>query len=349
MDLNSISRIWRIAAAFSVAALAACSSSTVDEPDEEQMPLTFKVSASDSRAMATKTTFETDGCAFNVWGLFYNPFGGTGVFPIFDARTVTLNSGVWSYKNEEYWMPGFTYEFRALYPATLPDGATVAYTTGTGANSHISVSNFTARGTDLMSASDQRIVLADGSTQPAVDLKFRHLLSRVTFKGRSDDRYLGADGKPDATARKIKVTSFKVSGIADIGTWDGTNFAADGSNLGGWTRGEQTATYTAPIDAAGLELGNDPVDIFGSNDVILAIPQAFTALKIEITYVFTEGTQGEQHATSTLAGTWLPGKSYSYNFALNTHIFFDIPVVEDWTTAPVNNPDLNIDLPRNNP
>lgn len=346
MDLNSISRIWRaVAVTVCVAALAACSSSTVDEPDGGRLPLTFKVSAAESRAAATKSTFEAEGCAFNVWGLFYNPSDGTGTFPVFDARTVTLSSGIWSYDNEEYWMPGFTYEFRALYPAVLPEGATVVYTSGSGANSHLAVNDFTARGTDLMSASDRRMVLADGSTQPAVDLKFRHLLSRVTFKGRSDDRYLGSDGKPDADARKVKVKSFKITGISDSGSWDGTAFSADGSSLGGWTHGVQTAVYAATIDAEGLLLGNAPVDIFG-DEVILAIPQSFTAMKIEIVYEFTEGSLGEQTATSTLAGTWLPGKSYSYNFALNTHIFFDIPMVEDWVTAPVNNNDLNIDLPR---
>lgn len=300
----------------------------------------FGVKVSDSRAPVTNSDFLKENSVFAVFGSYVNTATPGARTIEFDGTEVTYKSGVWTYDDARYWFPGHTYDFTAVYPATL--NASVDDASG-----KVKVVDFKADGTDVLAATHHRDCVAGAQDKVAFD--FRHLLSRVTFKGRSDDRYLGADGKPDANARKIKVLSFKVSGISDTGTWDGTNFAADGSNLGGWTRGEQTATYTAPIDANGLELGNDPVDIFGSNDVILAIPQAFTALKVDITYVFTEGTQGEQTATSTLSGTWLPGKSYSYNFALNTHIFFDIPVVEDWTTAPVNNPDLNIDLPRNNP
>lgn len=327
--------------------LAGCSSAAVEEPDmpHGDMPVTFSAAAAQSRAGATAATFTTPGAAFRVWGVFYDPTKD-GAVMVFDGRQVTRGEDAWSYDGEEYWMRGFTYDFRALYPAGLTNAAQASYNVGSGANSSLCVEGFVADGTDLMAASDRRMVLSGNtSPQPVVDLKFRHLLSRVNFVGKTDDRYLGADGKPDSDVRTLRILGFKISGVANKGNWSGATFRADGSALGEWTPMESAGEYVADIPASGIALGNTPTPLFSESNLILAIPQSFTDLLVEIDYEYTTGSLGRQHATARLSGTWLPGKSYSYSFSINTHIFFDTPAVDDWLSAPINSSDFDITLP----
>ncbi|MDE6461132.1 MAG: fimbrillin family protein, partial [Paramuribaculum sp.] len=173
-------------------------------------------------------------------------------------------------------------------------------------------------------------------------LKFRHILSRVTFSAKTDDRYLGSDGNP---VRRLRIIGFKLNGIARHGNWEGDAYGKDGSTLGAWTVTGQSDSYTAVIPDDGIAIGNTPVRLFDGDNVILAIPQAFEAAQAEIEYSYTDEPTVVHTAVAELSGTWLPGKSYSYSFTINAHIFFDTPKVDDWVSAPVNGPDLDIKLP----
>ncbi len=335
-----------LAVALPLAALGGCSSADEDlSPADEKLPVVFSAAAATGRAPVSNEGFTAEGSAFRVWGVFYDPTKA-GVVQVFDGREVTRTGDAWTYDSEEYWMRGFTYDFCAVYPSQVAEKA--EFTPADGANCTVTLADFTADGTDLMVASDRRMILSqDNSDAPApVALKFRHILSRINFNGRTDDRYLGADGKPDDQARVLRILSFKVSGFSDKGSWNGEGFKADGSSLGEWTAAAGAdAEYAAKIPEGGLELGNAPTPIFGDNDVILAIPQSVSDLVVDIEYEYTRGSLGVQHATAHLSGTWLPGKSYSYSFSINTHLFFDVPAVDDWLSAPINNGDFNIILP----
>lgn len=327
-------------------AVGGCSSTHVDEPDpvNKKNPVTFKAVSADSRAAASNAVFEKPGTAFRVWGVFYDPTKA-GVVQVFDGREVTRTEDGWTYDKEEYWMPGFTYDFRALYPADLADGSSAHFNVGNGATSSLSVTGFVADGTDLMAASDRKMVLSDEEVPAFVDLKFRHLLCRVNFFGKTDDRYLGADGKPDDGLRGINILSLKVSGIADRGNWNGASYKADGFSYGEWEAVGAAGEYVAVIPEGGIALGNTPTGFFSGDNAILAIPQTFTELLVDIDYEYTRGDLGVQHAVARISGAWLPGKSYSYSFSINTHIFFDTPTVDDWISAPINNGDFDIILP----
>ena len=348
--MEKIHKAWlRAAATLMVAAAAgACSSGSADEPEAPEeavgLPVRFSAAPADasSRAPMTATAFAADGTAFAVWGVYRSSDGKT--FPLFDATEVKRTAGEWVYSGERLWYPTFTYDFRALYPASGVDASFTAE------GNTLSVKDFDAtKGIDLMAAAHTRTVNPLSVTvnrpepQPAVDLGFRHLLSRVTIAGRSDDRYLGSDGTPDGSQRNIVVTSFKISGLATTGSWNGATFAADGSTTGTWTPGAQTATLAADC-GTGIPLGNEPTDLFAGDKVIMAIPQSVSGLKVEIVYHYTDGSDGDHTAVTTLNCDWKPGKSYRYNFAVNTHIFFDVPTVEDWTRAPVNDSHMNIDV-----
>lgn len=153
--------------------LGACSSS--DEPAADpSVPVDFSVQT-ETRAAVTGTTLP-DGSLFKVWG----GYDGNNVF---DGREVTKTASGCTYTGTEYWVPGKTYNFHAVYPAELPAGATLTVA-GDGT---VSVSNFDCSATgdaavDLMTASAPNIE-ADKiiDSQNPVELTFSHLLSHISF------------------------------------------------------------------------------------------------------------------------------------------------------------------------
>lgn len=278
---------------------------------------------------------------YAVWGHFIPEAGGQATL-LFDKEPILYKEETdkWDYTTDErYWMPGNTYHFHALYPKD-PASGTVSYSQT--ASGTLTINEFNASQptdgtemTDLLYASNTGIHVSTQADSPAsVALSFRHLLARVKFLGYTSDRYLGADGKPDGSVRKLKIKSFEVTGIAATGQWNGSK----------WTTGEPTAIYKAAIGTDGILLGNEPTNMFGDEGALLLIPQSFTNLKVTITYEYTEGSLGTLTATSSLQGTWESGKSYSYRFSINSEIFFDTPQVDDWSEMPIHDNDLNIDV-----
>ncbi|MDE6264419.1 MAG: fimbrillin family protein [Paramuribaculum sp.] len=329
-------KIWSLA--FTVAAsgllIGSCSGSE-DEPtvpEETGTPMTFNAVESESRAAVSAAGFNATGTEIKVWGVYYNP-EKPGYFNLFDGTTVKREETGWTYSPQRYWMPGYTYDFRALYPANLSASAKVEYVKGNGATSHIKIDGFTADGTDLMVASERRIALADNDKSlAAVDLRFRHILSRVTFIAKTDD------------TEPFKILGFRIKNVAASGNWDGSTYKADGSDYGKWTPGESNGSYTAAIPSGGLSVGNTPVRLFDGDNIILAVPQPFESLAIEIEYSYPDDARIHS-AAAQLSGTWLPGKSYSYSFTINPQILFEAPVVDDWSSESVNSPDFDVKLP----
>lgn len=323
-----------IAAAASGLMIGSCSGSG-DEPavpEETGTPMTFNAVESESRAAVSSAGFNATGTEIKVWGVYYNP-EKSGYFDLFDGITVKREEAGWTYSPQRYWLTGYTYDFRAMHPANLSASAKVEYVKGNGATSHIKVDNFSADGTDLMVASERRIALAgNDKSRAAVDLRFRHILSRVTFIAKTDD------------TEPFKILGFRIKNVAASGNWDGSTYKADGSDYGKWTPGEPNGSYTASIPSGGLPVGNTPVRLFDGDNIILAVPQSFESLAIEIEYSYPDDARIHS-AVAQLSGTWLPGKSYSYSFTINPQILFEAPVVDDWSSESVNSPDFDVKLP----
>lgn len=300
-------------------------------PEETGAPMTFNAVESESRAAVSSAVFNSNGSKIILWGVYYDP-EQTGYFDLFDGITVTRTDDKWEYSPQRYWLPGYTYDFRALYPANPGETAKTEYVKGNGATSHIRITGFSADGTDLMVASERRMAPAgNGTSSAAVDLRFRHILSRVTFIAKTDD------------TEPFNILSFTIKNIAASGNWDGSTYKPDGSDYGKWAPGEPNGSYTALIPSGGLSVGNDPVRLFDGDNIILAVPQSFESLAVEIEYSYPNNPQIHS-AVAKLSGTWLPGKSYSYSFTINPQILFDTPVVDDWSSESVNSPDFDVNL-----
>ena len=327
------------AATLALTGLAGCGSQG-DEPDSEPgSPLCFSASVGDeSRAPVAASDFSAAGSAFRVWATLHSVDNGSDVTTVFDGTEVTSDGkGVWSYDGVQYWFPMQTYNFRAIWPASA-EGVTFA--PAAGENASLAVKDFDVRsGIDLMAASDRREIAKAGE-EAAVALKFRHLLTRVSFRGRSDESLLGR-------GRRVILLSAAIYGVAVTGTWTGS----DGK--GAWTPGSPAGSAEVPVYKVefpdGLELSTEGTDIFTGKDVIMAIPQVVPSeARIVIECRYNVGgahtfTFEAAFSTADAKTEWKAGSSLRYPFTVASGVFFSTPDVADWVEIPVDSPDFKIE------
>lgn len=280
--------------------LGACSSS--DEPAADpSVPVGFSVQT-ETRAAVTGTTLP-DGSLFKVWG----GYDGNNVF---DGREVTKTASGCTYTGTEYWVPGKTYNFHAVYPAELPAGATLTVA-GDGT---VSVSNFDCSATgdaavDLMTASAPDIE-ADKiiASQNPVELTFSHLLSHISFV--FDNQLTGYVAEVTDISFSIQVKGNYIS--TEASPW--TNLSPGAITL-----------YPA---AAPLKVANgSPV----TSDPALVIPQGNTGVNVTFTVTIREIIDEDTGSTMTVVkrftsplattdGEWKMGQRYEYKATLTDEL-----------------------------
>lgn len=281
--------------------LGACSSS--DEPAADpSVPVGFSVQT-ETRAAVTGTTLP-DGSLFKVWG----GYDGNNVF---DGREVTKTASGCTYTGTEYWVPGKTYNFHAVYPAELPARATLAVAD----DGTVSVSSFDCSATgdaavDLMTASAPNIE-ADKiiDSQNPVELTFSHLLSHISFV---------FDNQLTGYAAEVTDISFSIQVKG--------NYISTGASP--WTNLNRGAITLYPA-AAPLTVANKSSV---TSDPALVIPQSNTGVNVTFTVTIREiidETTGSttmtvvKRFTSPLAttdGEWKMGQRYEYKATLTDEL-----------------------------
>lgn len=306
--------------------LGACSSS--DEPAADpSVPVGFSVQT-ETRAAVTGTTLP-DGSLFKVWG----GYDGNNVF---DGREVTKTASGCTYTGMEYWVPGKTYNFHAVYPAELPAGATLTVA-GDGT---VSVSNFDCSATgdaavDLMTASAPDDIKADEiiASQNPVGLTFSHLLSHISFV---------FDNQLTGYAAEVADISFSIQVKGD--------YSSTGASP--WTNLNPGAITLYPA-AAPLKVANK---LSVTSDPALVIPQSNTGVNVTFTVtireIIDEATGSTtmtvvKRFTSPLAttdGEWKMGQRYEYKATLTdelmemdglTQITLNVTIT-DWSVEDAN-------------
>lgn len=279
--------------------LGACSSS--DEPAADpSVPVGFSVQT-ETRAAVTGTTLP-DGSLFKVWG----GYDGNNVF---DGREVTKTASGCTYTGTEYWVPGKTYNFHAVYPAELPAGATLTVA-GDGT---VSVSNFDCSTTgdeavDLMTASAPDIEADEIiARQNPVELTFSHLLSHISFV---------FDNQLTGYAAEVADISFSIQVKGDYSSTEPSPW----TNL---TLGAITLYPAADPEAAPLKVANERSV---TSDPALVIPQGNRGVNVTFTVTIREiiDEAGStmtvvKRFTSPLAttdGEWKMGQRYEYKATL---------------------------------
>lgn len=276
--------------------LGACSSS--DEPAADpSVPVGFSVQT-ETRAAVTGTTLPNDSL-FKVWG----GYNGNNVF---DGREVKKTASGCTYTGTEYWVPGKTYNFHAVYPAELPAEATLTVAD----DGTVSVSNFDCSATgdaavDLMTASAPNIEADEIiARQNPVKLTFSHLLSHISFV--FDNQLTGYAAEVTDISFSIKVKGNYIS--TEASPWTNLNL-------------EAITLYPA---AAPLKVANK---LSVTSDPALVIPQSNTGVNVTFTVtireIIDEATGSTmtvvKRFTSSLAttdGEWEMGQRYEYKATL---------------------------------
>ena len=100
---------------------AACTDELNDRPADTGRAIAF-TPAAETRA-AVEGSALPSGSSFSVWGWY-----GTGNKinkNVFDNITVTESDGTWGYTGgTQYWIPGMTYNFYGVYPASVTASVT---------------------------------------------------------------------------------------------------------------------------------------------------------------------------------------------------------------------------------
>ena len=280
--------------------LGACSSS--DEPAADpSVPVGFSVQT-ETRAAVTGTTLP-DGSLFKVWG----GYNGNNVF---DGREVTKTASGCTYTGTEYWVPGKTYNFHAVYPAELPAEATLTVA-GDGT---VSVSNFDCSATgdaavDLMTASAPDIKADEiiASQNPVVELTFSHLLSHISFVFENQ---LGYEAEVTDISFSIQVKG-NYNSSTEPSPWT--------TNL---TPRAITLYPAADPEAAPLTVANGSSV---TSDPALVIPQSNRGVDVTFTVTIREIINEASTMTvvkrftsplATTDGKWKMGQRYEYKATL---------------------------------
>lgn len=281
--------------------LGACSSS--DEPAADpSVPVGFSVQT-ETRAAVTGNTLP-DGSLFKVWG----GYDGNNVF---DGRKVTKTASGCTYTGTEYWVPGKTYNFHAVYPAELPAEATLTVAD----DGTVSVSNFDCSDTgneavDLMTASAPDIKADEiiASQNPVVELTFSHLLSHISFVFENQLGY----------AAEVTDISFS---ILVKGNYNSSTEPSPWTTL---NLGAITLYPAADPAAAPLKVANRSSV---TSDPALVIPQGNTRVNVNFTVTIREIIDEDTGSTMTVVkcftsplattdGEWKMGQRYEYKATL---------------------------------
>ncbi len=240
---------------------AACTDELNDHPADTGRPIAFTPVA-ETRA-AVEGSALPSGSSFSVWGWY-----GTGNEinkNVFDGNTVTESGGTWGYTGgTQYWIPGMTYNFYGVYPASV-----TASVTNDGT---IEVNNFDcSNAVDLMTATHTRTY--DGTNADAVNMKFKHELARVKVSVESNG----------VTVDELKVYGVGYKGNFNSGTpkWTVTETAAEESTpLSGTTGLDMLLLPSATLDGAKLKVtyhyGSD-TSATRTDEASLAIEGGWTA------------------------------------------------------------------------
>lgn len=277
---------------------ASCTDTLGGDPDTDARAITF-TPAAETRAAVEGGTLPAD---FLVWG-------GYSTTLLFEGETVHPNG---SYENgTRYWVPG-TYNFYAVYPATIEET--------TFSNGSLTVENFDCSATgndavDLMTAIPPSITYEAGNEPQPVAMEFQHELAKVSIVIHA--RYA------DVTLQEATLYGIVIQGNMEL-TTDGVQ----------WTLGKETELTDKPFqylpnDGHVINMGKE-INLW---DYLLLIPQSISNLKLKLRYIDSSGNESNSEIslqTPTIT-QWTAGQSYRYTLSIEPDgILFENLTSDEW-------------------
>ena len=282
-------------AAMLVAGLVSCQQEEI--PQSLQYPILFGYS--DTRAVADLDDLKGKG--FKVYAYFKGNTGNSATF----EKEVTYNkdANVWGYEGPEYWIPGATYWFKAVYPKTI---GSVEYASQSSPIT-LKIEDFDISSqTDLLVAEAGPLTVDPDLGAPGsgsvVSLQFKHLLANVSVMVKSE-------------ISDVKVKTITFANVANKGNLNGN----------GWSSNEET-TLTKSKEVS-LVKDADFVDV--TDGGFLVIPQGIDGSKQKL---YIETSHKTYNDITIPKITWESGKRYAYTLIIKQEniVFNEQPTVEEW-------------------
>lgn len=244
-------------------------------------------------------------------------FGGydNSLTNVFDDVKVSSTDGTkWTYDNTQYWTADKTYTFQGYAPTT---------NTAAAGEKGVTFTNFVANGeTDLLASNVvTKTTDANISTTDAIQLTFRHVLSKIKFKFTTNLDNVN-----------ITISALKVNALPNKGTYTNNGTA------GTWAvseSGDYNLTSTGTLtNSAELTSGE-----------AIVLPQTPNNISVTFTVTATGGLSLTKDHTVTLPNTTTleEGNVYVYTANITAQnidpenplkpIEFGDPTVEEWIPA----------------
>lgn len=294
-------KIFRIASfALLLAVGVACSTDDVPQEPLGTYPILFRC-MDETRAVATVGSMQSDTNGFDVYAFFTN--NAINASQSFN-KTVKYDdaSGKWLYSGLEYWIPGATYYFKAVYPTTIDYAVDNSSTTQ---SLTITGYDITKQYDILVAETSRDGLLVNANGEPTsgsiVNLNFQHLLANVSVMVKSE-------------INDVIVKSVSFENIANKGNL----------NENDWSSNEET-TLTKSMEVP-LVKDADFVDV--TDGGFLVIPQQIDG---KSQYINIETTHKIYNDIIIPKITWENGMKYTYTLTIKQdNIVFNDPSVEEW-------------------
>ena len=285
---------------------AACTDEQVENPADGARPIAF-TPAAETRAAVDGSSLPSSS-SFRVWGwygtgndinknVFNNPF-----------ETVMESNGSWGYTGGlQYWIPGMTYNFYGVYPASVTASVT---TDGIITIIDFDCSKTGTNAVDLMTAT----ATGDGDTPAPVAMEFQHELARVNIIVTSEG---------DA----VTITDAQLYGISHKGTLNGSN----------WELSQESVNDAPSFTEQTLNISDTQDHLLFGGDLLLPPHNPLSDnATLDFSYQYTTGDTTSKSASIKLktnsVTTWEKGKRYNYriNIPRNAQDVTLTVEVADW-------------------
>lgn len=335
-----------IKATMSLAAIllltAACTDELNDCPADTGRAIAFTPVA-ETRAAVEGSALPDD---FKVWG-WYGESTGNIDKNVFNGTIIKVPN--WTYDGgAQYWIPGMTYNFYGVYPASYGSCTNGGVITVAG----FDCSKFGEEAVDLMTAVQPGL---KGDDAPIVAMQFKHALTRITFSAKL------ADGLDAGYSLQVKEVALWASNKGDMTqdmsqadnqpSWTTEPYLKDGDDEGDINEEYNAYLYRLTTDNGALQSTPIPtgnavlLNVKGKGD-LLVIPQEmnYTRPVLAINYTLSYGgsTTSSVWKVYPLKGNtdWTPGASLNYTFTIDEDNAYFTVSVGDWIDGNKGNEDV---------
>lgn len=277
----------------------ACSTDDVPQEPLGTYPILFRCE-DETRAGSNIESLKTDG--FKVYAYFEGNNQKSNFEKTVKYYKAEEDTFYWNFEEGvEYWLPGATYWFKAVYPKTI---GSVEYASQSSPILKIKDFDINSQ-TDLLVAEAGPLtvdpVLGAPESGSVVSLQFKHLLANVSVMVKSE-------------ISDVKVKTITFANVANKGNL----------NENGWSSNEET-TLTKSKEVS-LIKDADFVDV--TDGGFLVIPQDIDGSKQKL---YIETSHKIYNDITIPKITWESGKRYAYTLIIKQeNIVFNEPTVEEW-------------------